>query len=316
MASRTPAGRRLAVAAGCLGAVFLAGAAAGAESTYSAIDWQDGCTVIDRPAAGEPGAWARLRCEGLPGYPVLVSDDDQRMSLDYGPVEEPGPWESFAGFNRVHDTVEWRRRAGGPPYATIQRWFVSGGPQGERQVLVVSTVARGESPDSCVAGMVDVAAEGADANRTARRVADTVARGFGCGVDEARYHGAVSADAPRFSPAPREPARVDAAGETGGEAQGPEAMLRDYWSALRRADDGQALARYRLGGTAHTPARFAQLQDLAGRFAIDSVEPLVASDAERRLGVTLVSRSGGERRSAEVGMVRIDGDWRIAMERW
>ena len=191
---------RLTRALMALSAVFLVFDAAAEDSAYTRLDL-GACDVLDAAPPGGPGAWTRLRCNGLGGNAVHVVEDDARMSLDYGPVAGPGRWESFAGFNRVHDVVEWRLDDGGTPFATIHRWFVSRGDGTERQVLVVSTVASRADPRSCVVGLVD-AAGGGSPNRRARRVADRVARGFRCGVDEARTFGPTgSSPMPRFSPA-------------------------------------------------------------------------------------------------------------------
>jgi len=287
-----------------LSAALLAPGAAAAESAYTHLDF-DACTVVDAAPQDGPGAWAQLECDGLPSYPVLVADDDGRMSLDYGPAENPGRWESFAGFNRVHDTIEWRLGPDGAPYATIHRWFVSGGGQ-ERQVLVVSTVASAQEPRSCVVGMVDTAGGGSP-NRRARSIADEEAPDFRCGVDRARYFGPTGPRPPQFSPAPAEPAA----------AATPAALVRDYWSAAEAAAGPDDLARFRLDG-APGDALFAHLTRLAARYRVASIQPLVASDAERRIAVVLRPRPGeaASPLSAELGLVRLDGAWRIATESW
>jgi hypothetical protein len=174
-------------------------ATAQVDSAYSTLDWERGCTLKDRAGDDQGGAWSRLVCEGHAGYPVFVADDDQRMSLDYGFTGGHGPWESFSGFNRVHETIEWRREtsaAGRRPFATIHRWFVSGRGGEERQVLVISTVAPRGGGRSCMVGFVDAGAN-ANANRLARNAADNHARGFRCGVDQPRYHGATNARSPQ-----------------------------------------------------------------------------------------------------------------------
>jgi hypothetical protein len=55
------------------------------------------------------------------------------------------------------------------------------------QVLVVSKVA-GKDGQGCVVGYVDALAN-PKANSLAREIADTRAKGFVCGRDEAQYHG-------------------------------------------------------------------------------------------------------------------------------
>lgn len=173
--------------------------AAAIDSAYSTLDWEAGCTVIDRPAPDDPGAWAVLRCDGLDGRPVFVADSDMRMSVWYGPGGgRDSGWASFTGFNEVHDVIEWRgvvSAEGLRPFAAIHRWFVDDGVGGRRQVLVISAVARAPGTASCPVGYVDANAN-PNANDLARRVADEAARGFRCGHDQARYHGATTSATP------------------------------------------------------------------------------------------------------------------------
>jgi hypothetical protein len=190
----------LALALALAASVTVAPARAAPDSAYSTIAWDTGCTVIDQPAPDEPGGWAVLRCQGLAGVPVVVSDSDGRMSVWYGQGGEGHRgWASFTGFNEVNDTIEWRGIVGSGqgPYAAIHRWFVDDGRQGggKRQVLVVSTVAMAPGEVSCPAGYVDANANG-NANVLARQVADQVARGFRCGRQQAMYHGLTTAATP------------------------------------------------------------------------------------------------------------------------
>lgn len=181
--------------------VAVAPAQAAPDSAYSTIAWDTGCTVIDQPAPDEPGGWAVLRCQGLGGVPVVVSDSDGRMSVWYGQGGEGHRgWASFTGFNEVNDTIEWRGiiGSGQGPYAAIHRWFVDDGTGGRRQVLVVSTVAMAPGEVSCPAGYVDANAN-ANANVLARQVADRIARGFRCGRDPAMYHGLTAVTTPQPS---------------------------------------------------------------------------------------------------------------------
>lgn len=167
------------------------------DSVYSTLDW-DACAVLDAPATGESGDWVSLRCDGIAGYQVHVTDSDQRMSLDYTAHRGSGPWESFSGFNHVHDVIEWRRQQGPDgrraPFATIHRWFV-GPTDHQRQMLVVQTVAERPGQESCMVGYIDATAT-PDANVVARRVADRHARGFVCGNAEVRAFGGINADTP------------------------------------------------------------------------------------------------------------------------
>ncbi len=188
-----------AVGAGLAVAVALHGPVHGAtvDSAYTTLAWRDGCAVIDQPGPDDPGAWAVLRCAGLGGRPVFVSDSDMRMSVWYGPGGgRDTAWSSFSAFNEVNDVIEWRgvvTADGLRPFAAIHRWFVDDGQGagGRRQVLVISTVATAPGRDSCPVGYVDANAN-ANANALARRVADQRARDFRCGQDTAGYHGATT----------------------------------------------------------------------------------------------------------------------------
>ncbi|MEW5422336.1 hypothetical protein [Amorphus sp. 3PC139-8] len=53
----------------------------GGDSVYSRLDFQ-ACPVLDATPAGEPGSWVHLRCPGLSGYQVHVSEEDDRVTLD------------------------------------------------------------------------------------------------------------------------------------------------------------------------------------------------------------------------------------------
>ena len=60
---------------------------------------------------------------------VRIFDVDLRQTVSFGrtvaaAAKEPAAEQGFGPFNHVHDTVEWRTRAG-KPFATIQRWFIA-----------------------------------------------------------------------------------------------------------------------------------------------------------------------------------------------
>lgn len=178
------------------------------EGAYTTLDLQDGCTVLDRVPEGEPGSWIRMVCTGHRGYPVFYSEDDLRVSLQYGfpgsGGDGPG-WESFASFNHPDSIIEWRRVTTGTttrPFAAIQRWYVHSGYRGgegaERVVLVVSRVGQPDDGGGCVVGYVDAEANGT-ADELARRVADELARRFRCGTDDPEYHGLTTEASPRPS---------------------------------------------------------------------------------------------------------------------
>jgi hypothetical protein len=177
------------------------------RSLYTTHDWQTDCTApdTDRPA-DEAGMGGRLVCPGPAGLSLMLAEGDARVSMDYGSTRRFGPWESFTSFNSVHETVEWRQHGTGGAArigATIQRWFVGPDPD-PREILVISSVARGAGDESCMVGIVD-ASPTAGANALARAVADARADGFRCGEDRVRAYGDVGLDTPlprRAAPSP------------------------------------------------------------------------------------------------------------------
>lgn len=172
--------------------LFLVPAAAyGAESAYTTVDFEKDCKQVDTDELGGSST-----CKGYKDFPVHFSEGDLRQSVFYGhvgPWYEDGAFESFGRFNHAGDRIEWRM-AGGSPYATIRRWFVSTGendkgePLPEAQVLVISKVGQKGIGDACVVGYVEATAN-PDANDIARKVADETAKGFQCRKTEPAWHG-------------------------------------------------------------------------------------------------------------------------------
>ncbi|WP_084860412.1 hypothetical protein [Salibaculum halophilum] len=180
------------------------------DSVYTSYDWAEDCRTLDQDVPPDAaGMGFRMVCPGPDGMYVMLTDGDARISMDYGSTPDFGPWESFASFSSVHDTVEWRRHeTDGTPriVATIHRWFVGPDPD-PREILIVSTAAGGAAEESCMVGVVD-ASRTAGANTVARKVADARAPGFRCGQDRVRAYGDVGLDTPlprRAAPSPPEP---------------------------------------------------------------------------------------------------------------
>ncbi len=164
-------------------------------SVYTDFDVEKGCVQVESNEVG--GTW---NCPGYGGYPVILSESDLRESVFYGhagPFYAKTPWQSFGPFNNAAGRIEWRLdKAGGVPFAAIQRWFTDtgdGGPKG--QVLVVSKVGQPGIGEACVAGYVDALAN-KDANAIAQKVADETVRGFTCGATEPQWHGVKGPNAP------------------------------------------------------------------------------------------------------------------------
>ena len=163
-----------------------------AESVYTKLNLDKDCTWHSTYELG-----ASAYCQGHKGYPVHFSEGDLRQMVRYGyPASILGQWESFAQFNRINDTIEWRVKDN-IPYAAILRRFIENTDNNgntskarEGQVLVVSKVASHEQPYSCVIGYVDAKAN-RNANQLARDIADELAFSFKCLEDEAKFRGNV-----------------------------------------------------------------------------------------------------------------------------
>jgi hypothetical protein len=134
-------------------------------------------------------------CKGLGGYVVVISEDDLRSSVSVGRTieaagEEPAASQGFASFNSTHNTIEWRSRKGGKPFAIIQRWSVStydekANKSKSRQMLVVTRLPPGPV---CHVAYIDVPGN-KDANAIARKAADELVRMFKCDEDEVHSFG-------------------------------------------------------------------------------------------------------------------------------
>ena len=174
---------------------MMPGSALANDSTYTDLD-TDHCTAL-LPEDTEGGS-VSLRCKGLKDYAVYFKEGDLRQSILYGPVSDAyvnDVFESFAPFNNATRKIEWRLGTDGKPVATILRWFLENidpvtsepSPKLKGQVLVVSKVAD-DTGKGCVVGYVDALAN-PEPNALARKVADTSAKNFVCGQDQAAYHG-------------------------------------------------------------------------------------------------------------------------------
>lgn len=174
-------------------AALAAGPAAANSSAYTKLDL-DNCKKL---SSGEAGG--RMKCAGYKSYPVYFAEDDLRQSLRYGPAAKDlieDSFETFAQFNNVNITIEWRLNDTGKPIAAIQRWFTdnpdpntgASSPKTAGQVLVVSRVAQPDDGLSCVVGYVDALAN-PNANDLARKLADHNADDFACGYKEPMWVG-------------------------------------------------------------------------------------------------------------------------------
>ena len=117
-------------------------------------------------------------CEGYGDLKVYRASGDQRTYEAYGiePQHHCAAGQTFLGFNRAGDIVEWRL-FGGRPVATITQWFVSLNGSNTRYAHWV-TVSKIEQHDSCRMALVDGSYP--DADERARKLADDLAPKFEC----------------------------------------------------------------------------------------------------------------------------------------
>lgn len=162
-------------------------------SVYTRLDFEQGCQTVKRVDEGES---VSLLCRGYKDYPVHFAEGDLRHAVQFGFVEPDRQrvWQSFAQWNHISNTIEWRLKEG-KPVAAILRWFIentdaagSADPARLGQVLVVSRVGQKSDPQACVVGYIDALAN-RHANELARELADSHAAGFSCGSGRPAFHG-------------------------------------------------------------------------------------------------------------------------------
>ncbi|WP_275785634.1 hypothetical protein [Pararhizobium gei] len=177
-----------------LGLAMPATAGQANKSAYTDFN-TDKCRTV---AQDDEGGGIVMTCAGWKENAVHFMEGDMRQSFLYGPVSSAfldGTFESFEPFNHTGSKIEWRLGGDGKPVATILRWFIENldpatsqpSPKMRGQVLVVSRVAAGDGK-SCVVGYVDALAN-PEPNILARQIADTIATGFRCSIDDAGFHG-------------------------------------------------------------------------------------------------------------------------------
>ena len=141
------------------------------SSSYTTLDLEN-CRILAQ-SRGE-GSWIKLRCQGLDGIPLFVSEGDGRYDIDAG-VENAG-FATISAFNDVGDRVEWRKRDGAP-FAIIFRYTDVALETPDRTVLAVEKIGRSGKPGCRVA---QIAGNTPRANQRARQIADTKAANFDC----------------------------------------------------------------------------------------------------------------------------------------
>ena len=151
--------------------------AADITSTYSKIDWDKDCKRIDTPPEDDPNLGGQFKCNGFEDYPIWISTGDLRESVQFGHLNQQmttqNSWESFASFNQINLTIEWRLN-NGKPVAAIYRHFIDNGEgnaTSRSQFLVIKSVAsKATGGVGCIYGLVN--GREPKANETARHVAD------------------------------------------------------------------------------------------------------------------------------------------------
>jgi hypothetical protein len=141
---------------------------------------------------------ATFDCKGLPGYSVVVGEDDLRTVVAIGfnrmhAKEQPSFGQGFGPFNSVHDNLEWRIDARTKkPFATIQRWFIADnndvGADNRPKTVGLLVVTRTPPGASCHVAYIDVRAN-KNPNALAQKAADEFAQNFDCKKDKVQIFG-------------------------------------------------------------------------------------------------------------------------------
>lgn len=150
------------------------------ESTYTELDLRS-CEQIEAMEEGESSTW---RCEGIKGLDFWVDSGDGRFDLDVG-TRTPTDFATIGAFNDIEPTLEWRQE-NGEPFAVIFRYRDVALETPDRTVLAVEKIGL-DGQEGC--RVAQISGDTPDANRRAREIADTQARGFNCDSSEPRYIG-------------------------------------------------------------------------------------------------------------------------------
>lgn len=156
------------------------------------------CTKFDISKVEDSELGASFACKGLPGFTVIVGEDDLRTTVAIGTSranakEQPSFGQGFPPFNSVHDTLEWRVDAKTrKPFATIQRWRIADNENldtnGRPKTVGLLVVTRVPPGASCHAAYIDVAAN-ENPNALAQKAADERAKNFDCAKDKVQIVG-------------------------------------------------------------------------------------------------------------------------------
>jgi hypothetical protein len=181
-------------------AALLAAVPASAQqntSLYTSVAVKN-CIKFERVVVAGDEYAATYDCRGLPGYRVIVNDEDLRTAVSIGfnrlhAKEQPAVSQGFAPFNSVHDNLEWRIDAKTKkPFATIQRWRIADQSDLDKDsrpntvgLLVVTRIPPGAA---CHVAYIDVRAN-ENPNALAQKAADELAAKFDCEKDKVQLIG-------------------------------------------------------------------------------------------------------------------------------
>jgi hypothetical protein len=156
-----------------------------AEEISSAYPKLEGESCKDATPLDAGGYGSISKCKGYGGIGVRVAEGDLRMFVSYGPdaATQTAATQTLPQFNTIGDTLEWRL-ANGKAFATILR-FRWDSDNGQGSTLVVTKLGK---TDACHVAYV-TATGNPNANLLARKVADTLARGFDCANDRVHQYG-------------------------------------------------------------------------------------------------------------------------------
>lgn len=166
-------------------------------SRYTSVATK-GCAKFANVKVSGDEIAATFDCRGLPGYSVVVGEDDLRTVVAIGfnrmhAKDQPSFGQGFAPFNSVHDTLEWRIDGKTKkPIATIQRWFIADnndiGADNRPKTVGLLVVTRTPPGASCHVAYIDVRAN-ENPNALAQKAADELAQKFDCAKDKVQFIG-------------------------------------------------------------------------------------------------------------------------------
>lgn len=147
------------------------------ESVYTDLS-DKSCKTLEQTDEG--AGWYRGECKGIGGYKLQITEGDIRQSIDVIAPNKKKTELDFTGkvstaFSSVGAKAEWRVARRGKtitPIALIVRFDASENPENSNKTTSYLVVTKFTSNKICI---TDVVKPGANANETARRLADSSA---------------------------------------------------------------------------------------------------------------------------------------------